>query len=196
MTWLDQLFGSLLLATCLPTLFTHALGLDADTLFVSPLASSCLPACFLTRRAGRCHEMVWPNLFLHGLAGLDALTRWSRLALCFHTCLHLSPHLFPHALAVTRCSGSVSPLCSNCPFVFPLFFSRACWAGCCHEMVWFGQFVSPLVSSRACWAGCCHKTVWLGGLARLALCLPTCFSLFPHLFSHALAGPCKLGGKL
>ena len=47
----------------------------------------------------------------------------------------------------------------------PIFSLRACWAGCCHEMVWLGQpFVSLLISSSACWAGCCHEMVWLGQL--------------------------------
>ena len=107
-----------------------------------------------------------------------------RSALCLPTCFLLSPHLFPRALAgldaVTSWSGSVSALSPRLfSFVSPLGSSRACWAGCCHEMVWLGQlFASPLVSSLACWAGCCHKMVWLGQplIPRLVcICLPPCF---------------------
>ena len=77
--------------------------------------------------------------------------------------LALSPGLFPQLV-----------LCLQL-FVSPLVASRACWAGCCHEMVCLCQlFVSPLVSF-------CLPTCFLmrllsrDGLARSALCLPTCF---------------------
>ena len=141
---------------------------------IPTLVCICLPTCFRTRLLG------W-MLSRDGLA---------RSALDPPTCLHLSPRLFSHSLA----------------FVSPLVFSLACWAGCCHEMAWLGQlFVFPLVFSLACWGGSCHEMVWLGqpfvsplvriclpacfvtgllgwmlsrdGLARSALCLPTCFHL-------------------
>ena len=137
-----------------------------------------------------------------------------RSALCLPTCLHLSPRLFSHTLAgldaVTRWSGSVSPLSPHLfAFVSPLVSSR------CHKIVWLGQpFVAPLVS--ICLPAC-FLTRLLGwmlsrdGLARSALCLPTfsfclraCFltrllgwmissswsgsvsSLSPRLLSHLL----------
>ena len=116
-----------------------------------------------------------------------------RSVLCLPTCFLLSPHLFPHALAgldaVMRWSGSVNSLSLHLfPFVSPLVSSRACWAGCYHEMVWLGQlfvshlipFLSPLVFSLACWAGCCLEMVSLGQLfvsPLVCLCLPTCFLL-------------------
>ena len=148
---------------------------------IPQLVCICLPTC----------SHLSLDLFRHGLAGLDAVTRWSgsvsslspRLfqdglapALCLPTCLHLSP-LFPHALAgldaVTRWSGSVSSLS---PHSFPCFSphvsSLACWAGCCHEMVSLCQlFVPPLVCI-------CLPTRWSGSVS----------SLSPTWFSHSLAG--------
>ena len=170
-----------------PHLFPHALaGLDAVSGSVSSLSpylfphllgglarsALCLPACFLVRLLG------W-ILSRDGLA---------RSALCLPSCFLLSPHLFPGLDAVTRRSGSVSPLSPHLfAFVSPLVSTRTCWSreclarsalclptcfltrslgACCHEMVWLGQpFVSLLVSARACWAGCCHKMV------------PACFHL-------------------
>ena len=186
-------------ALCLPSCFlTRLLGwkLSRDGLARSAL---CLPTCFRTRLLGwklsrdglarsalclpTCSHLSL-DLFRHGLAGLDAGTRWSG------SVSSLSPHLFPFD-AVTRWSGS-SPLSPHLFAFVPLVSSRACWAGCCHEMVWLGQlFVSPLLSV---FLPTCFLTRLLGwmlsrdGLARSALCLPTCVHLSPHLFPHPLAG--------
>ena len=169
---------------CFPTCFlTRSLGwiLSRDGLAL------CLPACFLFSPhlsslacwAGCCHEMVWlGQLFVsprvsfclptcaHSLAGLDAVTRWSG------SVSSLSP----------RWSGLVSPLSPHLfAFVSPFVSSHACWAGCCHKMVWLGQlFVSPLVS----------------------FCLPTCFlaRLLGWMLSRddlsSHLSPCLLGWML
>ena len=160
-------------------------------LFVSPLVSFCLPTCFLTRllgwvlaRDGLARSALSLPTCLHLMLSQDSLAP----ALCLPTCVHLSP-LFPHALAgldaVTRWAGSVSSLS---PHSFPCFSPRvsslACWAGCCHEMVWLDQpFVSPLV--RIC-LPTCFLTRLLGwmlsrdGLALSALCPPSFLHLSPH----------------
>ena len=219
-------------ALCLPTCFHLTLSQDGLArsglcllicfLFVSPLVSS--RACW----AGRCHKMVWlgrhlsSRLFSHSLAGLGAVTTWSGSvssvsphlfpfvsplvssracwAGCCHETVwlgrlfvsHLFPsvsYLFPHTLAgldaVTRCSGSVSSLCPHLfAFVSPLVFSLA-----------LGWMLSQdgLARSALC-LPTCFLTRLLGwmlsqdGLARSALCVPTCAHLSPHLFPHTLAG--------
>ena len=212
MVWLGlmltRLSGSLFASPLFPHALAGMLSRDGLARFVSPLVPS--RACWTLSRDGL-----------------------ARSALCLPTCFHFCPHLFPHALAgldaVTRWSGSGSSLSPHIPFVFSPGSSRACWAGCCHEMVRLAQLptllrcchemvwldLSPHLFPHAL-AGCCHEMVWLGqlfvspllsicvpacfltrllgwmlsrdGLARSAVCLPTCFHLSPRLFPHALAG--------
>ena len=166
MAWLGQLFVSPLVRICVPTCFlTRLLGwtLSRDGL---PRSALCLPACFLTRlRAGCCHEMVWlGQLFVSPLVCIC-------LPICFLTRLL--------GWTLSRDGLARSALC------LPTFFSLACWAGCCPEMLWLGQlFVPPLVFLTRLLAWMLSRD----GLARSAFCLPACFLLSPHLFPHALAG--------
>ena len=145
-----------------------------------PLVSFCLPTCFLTRllgwmlsrgglaRSSLCLPQVsfcLPTCFLTRLLGwMLSRDGLARSALCLPTCLHLSPHLLPHA----------------------------CWAGCCHKVVWLGQpFVSPLVCTCLPTGFLTRLLGWIrDGLARSALCLPTCLHLSPHLFPHACWAGC------
>ena len=80
------------------------------------------------------------------------------LPTCFLTCL-LGWTLSRDGLARSALRLPVSSLVS-----FPPVSSHACWAACCHEMVWLGQlFVSPLVSI-------CLRRVLLQG--ALGCCAP------------------------
>ena len=132
-----------------------------------------------------------------------------RSFVCLPTCFLLSFLIRLLGWMLSRDGLARSALCLHLfPFVSPLVSSRACWPGCCHEMVWLGlPFVSTCFLTRLlAWmlsrdglarsALClptCFLTRLLGwmlsrdGLARSALDAPTCLHLSPHLFPHALA---------
>ena len=182
MVWLGQLLVSPLASSCLSTCFSRVchwmLGLPVARL----LSHACWP------------WLAWlslsPRLFPHALAGLDAVRRWSgsvsslsplasivsplvlaRACSAGGSCLHLSPRLFRRALAglnaVTRRYGLFIPLLPHLlPVVSPHVSSRACWAGCCHEIIrllCFPTFcVSPFVFKLAAEKG----TMVMGQLRR------------------------------
>ena len=198
LVWLGQPFVFRLVSICLPTCFlTHSrAGLGAVTRW-SGSVSSLSPHLFAHSLAGVDAVARWSGsvspLSPHLFAFVSPLV--SSRACCCHelvwlcllfvpVCFHSSPHLLSHSLtgldAVTRWSGSASPLsplvciCLPTCFLTRLLGSRdglarsalclpACFILSPHSLSpHLFPFVSPFVSSCACWAGRCHEMVWLG----------------------------------